>query len=74
MRKTLFLIGALFTAVAAAGCTSPCDHLQSICNQCSDQNTKDSCDTAVNTYKSVPGGDADCQAVIDAHTYGSCGS
>lgn len=71
--KKLLLIGTLmFGAFAVTGCSSPCDELQSQCNKCKDQTSKDSCDQVVSGYKSIPTGDTACQAVLDAKTYANC--
>ena len=74
MKRLLLLAFLAVGGLYVAGCgSSPCDKLQSICNKCTDQTTKDSCDQTVSEYKAIPGSDADCQAVIDAKTYSSCG-
>jgi hypothetical protein len=71
--KKLAMVAALLVGGALAGCgKGPCDNLQDICNGCKDQSKKNACNQTVTTYRSVPGSDADCQAVIDAHTYDGC--
>jgi hypothetical protein len=71
--KKLALAATLLLGAAVAGCgKGPCDVLQDTCNGCKDQTKKDSCDTAVRTYKAVPTGDTACQSLIDAHTYDGC--
>ena len=71
--KKLLLVGTLmFGAFAVGGCSSPCDELQKKCNACKNQSEKDTCTSAVNSYKSIPGGDTSCQALLDAHTYDNC--
>ena len=71
--KRALLAFAAAGGLYLAGCGSgPCDKLQSICNKCTDQATKDTCDQDVTSFKAIPGGDTDCQAAIDDGTFSSC--
>jgi hypothetical protein len=71
--KTIMLSATLALGTLMMGCSSPCDALQDLCNKCKDSATKESCQTTVSTYKSLPiGGGTDCQAVLDSKVYDSC--
>ena len=75
MRKLLAIAALSIAGMAGWGCGSTgCGKLQSICDKCTDPTTKQSCDSTVSQYKALPGGDMDCQAIIDGKTFSSCGS
>lgn len=71
--KILLMVAALWCAAFASGCgVGPCDRLADLCKKCPDSSTRSSCESTVRSARSVPTGDATCQAVLDAKTYGSC--
>jgi hypothetical protein len=70
MRKLAMLAVLVVGGAVAAGCGSgPCDRMHDYCNKCSDSQSKKACNDAANLYSSAAGGDASCQAAIDANAY-----
>jgi hypothetical protein len=66
------LLCAVVLFAAAAGCSSPCDTLASVCAKCPDATVKAACDQAVASYRILPNGQNACQAALDGQAFASC--